>query len=220
MGFSLPTACFNLTTNGFPMTIFKQWKRYSFLFLLAFLAACSNTTNVTPETSAENWTAYRIGGGDVIDVFVWRNPDVSVQAVPIRPDGRLTIPLVENIEAVGKTPEELARLIETKLQTYIKEPRVTVTIKQFVGDYAQQVRVVGEASEPASLPYREGMTVLDVVIAVGGLTEFAAGNKAMIIRSGGTKIPVFLDDILVKGDFTTNRKLAPGDVLLIPLAWF
>ncbi|RLA11501.1 MAG: sugar ABC transporter substrate-binding protein [Gammaproteobacteria bacterium] len=184
------------------------------------LLGCSTTPTVEQPNEPSSWSPYRIGGGDIVDIFVWRNPDVSVQAVPIRPDGRLTIPLVENIDAVGKTPEELARLIEEKLQVYIKEPRVTVTVKQFVGDYAQQVRIVGEAAQPTSLPYREGMTVLDVVISVGGLTEFAAGNKAMIIRDSDTKIPVFLDDILIKGDFTTNHTLAPGDVLLIPLAWF
>jgi len=188
--------------------------------LVLVLQGCASTAISTAEKESKEWSPYRLGGGDLIDVFVWRNADISVTAVPIRPDGRLTIPLVENIEAAGKTPEELSRLIEEELQTYIKDPRVTVTVKQFVGDYSQQVRVIGEASEPASIPYREGMRVLDVIISVGGLTEFAAGNKAMIIRDGGTKIPVFLDDILIHGDFTTNQELAPGDVLLIPLAWF
>jgi len=202
------------------MTIQKLLKTQFLLFVVITLFGCTSAPVVEQEHKPSVWTPYRIGGGDVIDVFVWRNPDVSVVGVPIRPDGRLTIPLVENIEAIGKTPEELARLIEGELQTYIKDPRVTVTVKQFVGDLGQQVRVVGEASQPASLPYREGMTVLDVVIAVGGLTEFAAGNKAMIIHNDGSNSPVFLDDILVKGDFTTNQKLAPGDVLLIPLAWF
>lgn len=190
------------------------------LALTIFLQGCSNTPPASAELQASEWIPYRMGGGDLVDVFVWRNTDISVTGVPIRPDGRLTIPLVENLEAAGKTPEELARLIEQELKTYIKDPRVTVTVKQFVGDFAQQVRVIGEASAPASIPYREGMTVLDIIIRVGGLTEFAAGNKAMIIRNGATKIPVFLDDILIDGDFATNQKLAPGDVLMIPLAWF
>ncbi len=187
--------------------------------ILVSLTGCSSAPTVATSAPANEWMPYRIGGGDVVDVFVWRNPDVTAQGVPVRPDGRLTIPLVENLEAVGKTPEELARLIEAELKTYIKDPRVTVTIKKFVGDYAQQVRVVGEASQPASLPFREGMTVLDLIISVGGLTEFAAGNKAMIIRNTTEKLPVYLDDILTNGDFTSNRKLAPGDVLLIPLSW-
>ncbi|MDF1819124.1 MAG: polysaccharide export protein [Immundisolibacteraceae bacterium] len=188
--------------------------------LVIALQGCASTPISNVEKETNEWSPYRLGGGDLIDVFVWRNPDISVVAVPVRPDGRLTIPLVENIEAAGKTPEELARLIEEKLQAFIKDPRVTVTVKQFVGDYSQQVRVIGEASQPASIPYRKGMRVLDVIISVGGLTDFAAGNKAMIIRNDGSKIPVFLDDILIHGDFTTNQQLVPGDVLLIPLAWF
>ena len=191
------------------------------LMLTLLIQGCGNKA-VAPDSALDGsqWVPYRMGAGDLVDIFVWRNPDISVASVPVRPDGRLTIPLVENLEAAGKTPEELARLIETELQTYIKDPRVTVTVKQFVGDLSQQVRVIGEASNPASIPYREGMTVLDIIIGVGGLTEFAAGNKAMIIRKNSTKIPVFLDDILIDGDFTTNQQLVPGDVLLIPLAWF
>ncbi len=203
------------------MILHKSKKLILIALIATFTTGCS-TNKVEPgEASVESeWTPYTIGGGDVIDVFVWRNPDVSVTGIPIRPDGRVTIPLVENITAVGKTPEELARVIEDHLKTYIREPRVTVTVTEFVGDYAQQVRVVGEAAQPSSLPYREGMRVLDLVISVGGLTEFAAGNKAMIVRGDTTRIPVKLDDILINGDFTTNFEIAPGDVLLIPLAWF
>ncbi|HAC34887.1 MAG TPA: sugar ABC transporter substrate-binding protein [Gammaproteobacteria bacterium] len=186
---------------------------------LLLLSACSSGVKKADLSSESSWSPYRIGAGDVLDVFVWRNPDVTVAGVPVRPDGRLTIPLVENIEAVGKTPEELARVIEEELASYIRSPRVTVTVKQFVGDYSQQVRVVGEALEPASLPYREGMRVIDLIILVGGLTEYAAGNSAMIIRHN-ERIPVRLDDILVKGQFESNIPLLPGDTLLIPLDWF
>lgn len=198
----------------------KLLRCYLLSTILIFISACSTNQETKHEPANDTWSPYKIGGGDVIDVFVWRNPDVSAQAVPVRPDGRLTIPLVENIEAVGKTPEQLARLIEEELKKYIKEPRVTVTVKEFVGDFTQQVRVVGEASQPASLPFREGMTVLDLIISVGGVTEFAAGNKAMIIRHGQQKLPVFLDDILLDGNFKSNHRLVPGDVLLIPLSWF
>lgn len=170
-------------------------------------------------TEEHQWQPYRLGAGDVLDVFVWRNPDVSVTAVPVRPDGRLTIPLVENIEALGKTPEELARAIEKELYSYIRAPRVTVTVKDFVGELSQQVRVVGGAVQPASLPYREGMRVVDLIIMVGGLSEFAAGNKSVILRQG-VEIPVYLEDILSDGDFESNITMLPGDTLVIPLAWF
>ncbi|MEC9341002.1 MAG: polysaccharide biosynthesis/export family protein, partial [Pseudomonadota bacterium] len=125
---------------------------------------------------------YLLAPGDSLNVFVWRNPEVSVTGVPVRPDGRVSTPLVEDMVAEGKTPTQLARDMEAILATYIKDPLVTVTVTNFVGGYGDQIRVVGEALNPAALPFRSGMTVLDVMIAVGGLTEFADGNDAVLIR--------------------------------------
>ncbi len=165
---------------------------------------------------------YLIGPGDSLSIFVWRNPDLSM-SVPVRPDGRITMPLVEDLQASGKTPSQLARDIERVLAKYVKDPLVTVIVTGFVGPYSQQVRVVGEATQPQALPYREHMTVLDVMIAVGGLTEFAAGNRARLIRVVDGKQQVIrlrLDDLLKDGDITANVPLLPGDTLIIPESWF
>jgi len=166
--------------------------------------------------------AYLIGPGDTVNVFVWGNPDLSA-TVPVRPDGQVTTPLVEDVPASGKTPTELARDMEKALATYIKNPVVTVIVTNYVGRFSEQVRVVGQASQPQALPYREHMSLLDVMIAVGGLTEFAAGNRASIIRTEGDKqrqYAVRLDDLLNDGDITANVGMQPGDVLIIPEAWF
>ena len=165
---------------------------------------------------------YLIGPGDSINIFVWRNPDLST-TVTVRPDGRVSIPLVEDLEASGKTPTEVAREIEEKLAVYVRDPLVTVIVGGFVGPYSQQIRVLGEATQPQALPYREKMSVLDVMIAVGGLTDFAAGNKAKIIRvvDGVQKeYRVRLDDLVRDGDITANVDMLPGDTLIIPESWF
>lgn len=169
----------------------------------------------------ERMPQYLIGPGDQVSVFVWGQPELSV-SVPVRPDGRITTPLVEDIEASGKTPTQLAREVENRLATYIKSPVVTVIATNMVGRYSEQIRVIGQAAKPQALPYRENMTVLDVIIAVGGLTEYAAGNRASIVRavdSGQEQVPVRLHD-LMNGDITANVNLYPGDVLIIPEAWF
>ncbi len=165
---------------------------------------------------------YLIGPGDSINIFVWRNPDLST-TVTVRPDGRVSIPLVEDLEVSGKTPTEVAREIEEKLAVYVRDPLVTVIVGGFVGPYSQQIRVLGEATQPQALPYREKMSVLDVMIAVGGLTDFAAGNKAKIIRvvDGVQKeYRVRLDDLVRDGDITANVDMLPGDTLIIPESWF
>ena len=165
---------------------------------------------------------YIIGPGDNLNIFVWRNPELS-RGVPVRPDGKISVPLVENLVAAGKTPSELAREIEEVLSTYIKEPLVTVIIGGFEGVYSTQVRVVGEATQPQSLPYRDQMTLLDVMIAVGGLTEFADGNRARIVRSvDGESHTAFvrIEDLIDEGDISANVAIAPGDVIIIPEAWF
>lgn len=165
---------------------------------------------------------YIIGAGDTLRIFVWGNAELSGE-IPVRPDGRITTPLVEDIVASGKTPTKLAREMEQKLKRYMKKPVVTVTVTQFVGRFTEQIRVVGEVTNPRTLPYRESITVLDVIIEVGGLTDFAAGNRATIARTvnGKTKnIRVKLEDLLEDGDVSANLYMQPGDVLFIPEAWF
>lgn len=165
---------------------------------------------------------YIIGPGDQLNVFVWGDKELSTQVV-VRPDGLISTPLVEDLQASGKTPTELARSLERKLSKYIKNPTVTISISSFFGQYNDQVRVVGQATKPRAIPFREGMTLLDVVIAVGGLTEFAAGNKASIVRKIDGKTEQFrvkLDDLIRDGDIRANAKMLPGDVLIIPESWF
>ena len=161
---------------------------------------------------------YIIGPGDSLDIFVRDNPTLST-SVPVRPDGRISIPLVQSIMAAGETPEELAGNLEKALGGYIRAPLVTVIVKSFVGAYSQQVRVVGQAAQAKAVPYRSGMTVLDVMIDVGGLTKFASGNSAKIVRRlpDGSEhtIPVRLGD-LMNGTIKYNVAMQPGDILIIP----
>jgi len=143
--------------------------------------------------------------------------------VPVRPDGKITTPLVEDLPASGKTATQLARAIETDLAKYIQSPVVTVIVTQFVGPYSQQIRVIGEAAKPQALPYRENMTLLDVMIVVGGITDFANGNKASILRGGGGKTQQYgvrLRDLLKGGDLSANVAMQPGDVVVIPQSFF
>lgn len=199
-------------------------KAILFAGFLGAVSACA-TQKAAPETqsNAKSPYEYIIGPGDQLSVFVWQNPDISTPSVPVRPDGKMSMPLVEDLVASGKTPNQLAREIEGVLAEYIKDPFVTVTVTGFVGEANQQVRVVGEAAKPLALPYRSDMTLLDVMIAVGGLTEFAAGNRATLLRSfggGEQRIEVRLEDLMRDGDITANLKMMPGDVLLIPESWF
>lgn len=198
------------------------------LFLVLALAGCSKP-NLKPEMDVEvdpvspaSIVGYQIGPGDVIDIFVWRNPDVSI-TVTVRPDGKVSSPLVEDMHAIGKTPTQLARDIEEVLSSYIKQPAVTVIVREFGGLYSQQVRVVGAAGAPMGVPFREKMTLLDVMIAVGGLTEFAAGNKASVVRTVNGKqevLRVYLDDLIRGGDIDENLEMLPGDILIVPESWF
>jgi polysaccharide export outer membrane protein len=165
---------------------------------------------------------YRIGPGDNLNVSVWRNPEIS-QSVPVRPDGKITTALVEDLPASGKTPTELARDIEKVLSKFIQQPVVTVIVTNFAAPYAEQVRVIGQAARPQALPYRQDMSLIDVLIAVGGLTEFAAGNKASVVRTiegKQHKIDVRLYDLLKRGDISANMPMHPGDVLVIPESFF
>lgn len=194
--------------------------------LIAALAVAGCATSAYPPapSAAEKISAnnYLIGPGDNLNVVVWRNPELSMN-VPVRPDGKITTPLVEDIPASGKTPSQLARDIEKALSKYIQEPVVTVIATGFVGPFSQQIRVIGQAAKPQALQYRENMTVLDVMIAVGGVTEFAAGNQASILRTVDGKqqqLSVRLNDLIKDGDVSANVELRPGDVLIIPEGWF
>jgi polysaccharide export outer membrane protein len=164
---------------------------------------------------------YVIGPGDSLNVFVWRNPELTV-TVPVRPDGKISTPLVEDMVAVGKTPAELARDIETVLAEYVKQPQVNIIVQNPVSRFSQ-VKVVGQVTRPAPVPYRDGMTVLDAVLEVGGLTPFAAGNRAKIVRTEDGKareIKVRLDDLVKRGELDENVQLLPGDVIVIPESRF
>lgn len=185
--------------------------------------ACSSPPVYVDEPAAEFGSSdYLIGPGDTLRIFVWRNPEIST-TVPVRPDGKISTPLVEDMVAVGKTPTELARNMEEVLAEYIRSPTVNVIVQDFVGTFGEQVRVVGQATRPRSLPHRDRLTLLDVMIEVGGLTNFAAGNRAKVIRrdAGGTQeIRVRLDDLLNKGDMSQNLEMRPGDIVVIPEAIF
>ncbi len=172
--------------------------------------------------SLEKEPFYLIGPGDSVNVFVWRNPELS-STVTVRPDGYITTPLVEDVPASDKTPTRLARDMEKRLAKYIKEPVVTVIVAGGAGPYEQQVRVVGEAVQPQAIAYREKMSLLDLMIVVGGLTDFAAGNKASIIRTANgeqKQYNVRIDDLIRDGDISANVDMQPGDIVLIPESFF
>jgi len=171
------------------------------------------------DPSMEN---YLIGPGDELDIFVWRNSDLSTK-IPVRPDGKISIPLVDDVVAVGKTPSMLSRELEDRLKVFVKDPIVTVIVSNFVGPFSQQVRVIGEATQPRAIPYRANMTMLDVMIEVGGLTRFAAGDRSVVIRNyqgHQQTIQAKLDDLVRDGDVTDNIKMAPGDIVIIPQRYF
>ncbi len=186
------------------------------------LTGCKTTPYPpAPPNAATPDYLYKIGPLDSVNVIVWRNPELST-TVPVRPDGKLTAPLIEDLPALGKDPTTLARDIEKALSKYIRDPVVTVIVTGFNGPYPEQIRVVGEAAKPQALPYRQGMTLLDVMIAVGGLTDFADGNNASIMRTseGGRQYSVRLKDLVKRGDISANVDVKPGDILLVPQAWF
>lgn len=192
--------------------------------LAAGCTAQSPQQTANPAGAIPDNAAYVVGAGDSLSVFVYRSPELSVPDLPVRPDGRISVPLIEDIMAAGKTPTQLAREIESRLKKYVKDPSVTIIVRGFVGPLDRQVKVIGEATEPVALPYRDHMTVLDVMIATRGLTKFAAGNSAVIVRRepGGRQatIKVRLNDLVKDGDISQNVEMAPGDTLIIPQTWF
>lgn len=192
--------------------------------LCSLLTACSIFPAgfpAAPAAATASGYNYIIGPGDSLNIIVWRNPELSM-SVPVRPDGKLTTPLVDELSVQGKTSVEVAREIETLLSKFVRDPVVTVIVTGFVGPYSEQIRVVGEAAKPQTLPYKNKMTVLDVMIAVGGLTDFADGNSATILRTseGDKRYSVRLKDLIRRGDVSRNVEMKPGDILIIPQGWF
>ena len=197
--------------------------------LSALIFASCASSNIRDASELQNRSAtliaaaaeapdYLIGPLDKLDVFVWRAPELST-GVTVRPDGRISTPLVEDMVAAGKTPTQLAKDLENVLRQYVRTPQVTVSVSEFTSTPGQQIRVLGEAARPVALPYQSGMTVLDVMVSVGGLTDFAAGNRAVLIRGAGEKRQSYrlkLDDLLRKGNIGANVAVLPGDVILIP----
>lgn len=192
--------------------------------LLSLLAACAGPGGQlppAPAAAASEDYSYIIGPGDNLNIIVWRNPELSM-AVPVRPDGKISAPLVDELVAQGKTSVQMAREVEQALSKYVRDPVVTVVVTGFVGPYAEQIRVVGEAAQPQFLPYKQKMTLLDVMIAVGGLTDFADGNGATILRGadGNKQYSVRLKDLIKRGDVSANVEMRPGDILIIPQSFF
>jgi polysaccharide export outer membrane protein len=198
------------------------------LLLAQLISACSTSNNLPSATLHPSNTVdinsykYLIGSGDVLNIFVWRNPEVSGSFI-VRPDGMITTSLVEDIKVAGKTPTELARSIEEILSTYLKDPIVTVTVNNFVGPFSEQIRVIGEAAQPQAINYTQHMTLLDVMIKVGGLTEFANGNNAVLVRIEDGKqnqYNIMIDELIKDGEINANIDMLPGDIIIIPEAWF
>ena len=197
----------------------------AWLVLLASLAGLVGCgTARYPEAPASAATSdyrYLIGPLDTVNIIVWRNPELSL-TIPVRPDGRISTPLVEDLQALGRSPADLARDIEKALGKYTRDPVVTVVVTSFNGVSSEQIRIIGEATRPQAIAYRQGMTVLDVMIQVGGLTDFADGNGAVLVRGkeSGKQYSVRLKDLLKRGDISANVDVRPGDILIVPQAWF
>ena len=202
-------------------TLFSGAKWLVAALAVLTLAACSTTYPPAPTAAASADYNYIIGPGDNVNIVVWRNPELSM-SVPVRPDGKITAPLVDDLQAMGKDPSTLARDFEKELGKFIRDPVVTVVVTSFVGPYSEQIRVVGEAAKPQTLAYKQKMTVLDVMIAVGGITDFADGNRATILRpsENNAQYTVRLKDLVKRGDVSANVDMKPGDILIIPQSWF
>ena len=198
-----------------------QWKVFRSVVLGALatllVVGCKSYPSAPDKATSPSYN-YLIGPLDTLQIIVWRNPDLST-TVPVRPDGKVTVPLVEDIPVLGKNSTQLARDIEKALGRFIRDPVVTVIVTSFNGPFGEQVRVVGEAAKPQALAYRQKMTLLDVMIAVGGLTDFADGNAASVVRGTG-QYRVRLKDLVRRGDVTANIEMLPGDVVIIPQSWF
>ncbi|EHQ52293.1 polysaccharide export protein, outer membrane [Ectothiorhodospira sp. PHS-1] len=190
--------------------------------LILVLSGCATRHPPLEAVEFSGSPDYIIGPGDNVNIFVWRQPELSM-SVPVRPDGKITTPLIEDVPAANKTPTQLARDMEDVLSVYVRDPVVTVIVTGFRGPFDQQIRVVGQAANPQAIPYNENMTLLDVMIAVGGVTEFAAGNRASIVRNingEARQFGVRINDLINRGDIGANVAVLPGDILIIPESWF
>lgn len=190
--------------------------------LAGALAGCGSTGTPIEDMDRPDMGDYVIGPGDALQIHVRDNPDLSV-SLPVRPDGKISVPMVRDVQAAGKSTSDLADTLESELSEFIRDPMVTVMVTNFVGTYSDQVRIIGQAVQPQAIPYREGMTVLDAIIQVGGLTQFAAGNRTKLVRGTGQdaqRYRIRLNDLLNEGDVRQNRPLRPGDILVIPEAFF
>jgi|TARA_B110000971_G_scaffold91061_1_gene93668 polysaccharide export outer membrane protein len=205
-----------------------NFKKVKFLFsalMLSVLIGCTSSgSQLLPDTDSatKNNSSYLIGPGDQLQIFVWRNPDLST-SVTVRPDGRISSPLIDDLDVSNLEPMMVAKLIEDRLSTFIRTPRVSIMVSGFNSTLEQQIRVLGNATNPKTLPYRSGMTLLDVMIAVQGLSDFADGDNAQLIRkvNGETQqYIVELDSLIRDGDISKNRAVQPGDTIIIPEAWF
>lgn len=200
-------------------------RRTAALLAVLALAACNSGSPPASLTvpPADASAAYRIGPGDTLSVFVYGSPDLSVKAQPVRPDGRISLPLVPDLKASGETSSQLAAEITERLRKYVQDPNVTVMVDTFNGPLSRAIKVIGQATVPETIPYIDSMTLLDVMVAVKGLTPYAAGNSAKIIRREGGKevtIPVQIGSLLNEGDMSQNVAMHPGDVVVIPESWF
>lgn len=205
----------NWSWRGALMVLASLW--------LAVLAGCGSLGNHPPAPAAADTPdhRYKIGALDTLNIVVWRNPELST-TVTVRPDGRISTPLVEDVVAAGRDPADLAREVEKALSKFIRDPVVTVLVTGFQGTFSEQIRIVGEAARPQAVPYRQNMTVLDVMIQVGGLTDYADGNGAVLVRGaeGGKQYSVRLGDLLKRGDISANVGVKPGDIIIVPQSWF
>lgn len=187
------------------------------------LGACSTTSNLpaAPKDFATPSQRYKIGPLDTLNVIVWRNPELS-STVTVRPDGFVSTPLVEDLQAAGKDAAALSREMEKALSKFVRDPVVSIVVSGFQGIYSEQIRIVGEAAKPQSVPFRQDMTILDVMIQAGGMTDFADGNGAILIRGaeGGKQYSVRLRDLLKRGDISANVAVVPGDIVIVPQSWF
>lgn len=198
----------------------KHWLTLS-VAVLVIASGCASNRPAAPAEAASAEYSYKIGPGDNLNIVVWRNPELSM-VVPVRPDGKISSPLIDDLNAMGKDSTALARDIEKELAKYIRDPVVTVIVTGFVGPYSEQIRVIGAATKPQILAYKQKMTLLDVMIAVGGITDFADGNGATILRTSenNAQYSVRIKDLVKRGDVSANVEMKPGDVLIIPQSWF
>jgi polysaccharide export outer membrane protein len=191
--------------------------------VMALTPLAANAQDNAPAAASVDANSYLIGPGDDLDIFVWKNPDLSV-TVPVRPDGKISTPLVADIQAQGETPSQLAAGLHAALSKYIQDPVVTVLVKSFAAPgSAASIRVIGAAVTPKAVPYRAGLTALDVIIDVGGLSTYADGDASQIVRTIGGKervIPLHLADLMKAGDLNANVQLMPGDIIRIPQRWY